>query len=88
MDARTTEFLSLIDRALVAAGADASQGAKVSAALQSLRGQIEAGSLEPSRGVVTLGLARHVADSAGSLASPLLQAVGELERFYQERYRE
>ncbi len=88
MDARTTEFLNLIDRALAAAGADASQGAPVSAALHSLRGQIESGSLEPSRGVVTLGLARHVADGAGSLASPLLQAVGELERFYQERYRD
>ncbi len=88
MDARITEFLGLIDRAVAAAGADASQGPKLLSALQSLRGQIEAGSLEPSRGVVTLGLARHVADTAGSLASPLLQAVGDLERFYQESYRE
>jgi hypothetical protein len=29
-----------------------------------------------------------VADTAGSLDSPLLQAVGDLERFYQERYQE
>ncbi|MFM7393790.1 MAG: hypothetical protein ACKO3F_08670 [Cyanobium sp.] len=88
MDARTTEFLGLIDRAAAAASADAQQGPKLQAALQSLRGQIESGSLEPSRGVVTLGLARHVADTAGSLGSPLLQAVGDLERFYQERYRD
>lgn len=88
MDARNTEFLGLIDRAAAAAGSDASQGPKVLAALQSLRSQIESGSLEPSRGVVTLGLARHVADTAGSLASPLLQAVGDLERFYQEQYQE
>jgi hypothetical protein len=54
MDARNTEFLGLIDRAVAAAGADASQGPKLLAALQSLRGQIESGSLEPSRGVVTL----------------------------------
>jgi hypothetical protein len=88
MDARNTEFLGLIDRAVAAAGAEAGQGPRVLAALQSLRGQIESGTLEPSRGVVTLGLARHVADTAGSLASPLLQAVGDLERFYQEHYKE
>lgn len=88
MDARTPEFLTLIDRALAAAAAESSPDATVSAALVSLRGQVEAGSLEPSRGVVTLGLARHVADTAGSLTSPLLQAVGDLENFYQERYRE
>jgi hypothetical protein len=48
MDARNTEFLGLIDRAVAAAGADASQGPKLLAALQSLRGQIESGSLAPS----------------------------------------
>jgi hypothetical protein len=87
MDARTADFLGLIDQAMAAAGADSRQGPGVLAALRSLRGQIESGSLEPSRGVVTLGLARHVADTASSLASPLLQAVGELERFYLERYQ-
>ena len=87
MDARTADFLGLIDQAMAAAATDASQGPRVLAALQALRGQIESGSLEPSRGVVTLGLARHVADTAESLASPLLQAVGALERFYLERYQ-
>ena len=48
----------------------------------------QAGQLEPSGGVLTLGLTRQVADTADSLTSPVLQAVGEIERFYQERYKE
>jgi hypothetical protein len=38
--------------------------------------------------VLTLGLTRQVADTADSLSAPVLQAVGEIERFYQERYKE
>ncbi|MFN6340531.1 MAG: hypothetical protein ACK41W_17655 [Cyanobacteriota bacterium] len=93
MDSRDTEFLGLIDRAVAAAGQpsgglDPSRGQKLVAVLQSLKGKIESGQLEPSGGVLTLGLARQVADTANSLASPVLQAVGEIERFYQERYKE
>lgn len=93
MDSRNTEFLDLIDRAVAAAGQaggglDAGRGQQLLAVLQSLKGKIEAGQLEPSGGTITLGLTRQLADTADSLASPLLRAVGEIERFYQERYKE
>lgn len=93
MDARNAEFLGLIDRAVAAAGQgsaglDAGLRQTLVAVLQSLKGKIQSGQLEPSRGVLTLGLARQVADKVESLASPVLQAVGEVERFYQERYKE
>ena len=88
MDSRNTEFLGLIDRAVAVAGRDGGRGQQLVAVLQSLKGKIESGQLEPSGGVLTLGLARQVADTADSLASPLLQAVGEIERFYQERFKE
>ncbi len=88
MDSRNTEFLGLIDRAVAVAERDAGRGQQLVAVLQSLKGKIESGQLEPSGGVLTLGLARQVADTADSLASPLLQAVGEIERFYQERFKE
>lgn len=93
MNSRNTEFLDLIDRAVAAAGKpsgglDAGLGQTLVTMLQALKGKIESGQLEPSGGVLTLGLTRQVADTADSLASPLLQAVGEIERFYQERYKE
>lgn len=93
MDSRNAEFLGLIDRAVTAtgqasAGLDAGLRQTLVTVLHALKGKIEAGQLEPSGGVLTLGLARQVADKVDSLASPLLQAVGEIERFYQERYKE
>lgn len=93
MDSRNTEFIGLIDRALAvanqaAAGPDADLSQTLKGVLQSLKEKIAAGQLEPSGGVITLGLSRNVADKADSLASPLLQAVGEVERFYKERYRD
>ena len=93
MDSRNTEFLGLIDRAVSAAGQpsgglSAGQGQQLVAVLQSLKGKIQSGQLEPSGGVLTLGQTRQVADTADSLTSPVLQAVGEIERFYQERYKE
>lgn len=93
MDSRNTEFLGLIDQAVAAAGQasgglDAGRSQQLVAVLQSLKGKIEAGQLEPSGGTITLGLTRQVADTADSLASPLMHAIGEIERFYQERYKE
>ncbi|MFN9547852.1 MAG: hypothetical protein ACK6AD_12450 [Cyanobacteriota bacterium] len=93
MDSRNAEFLGLIERAVAAAGKpsgglEASHSQQLVAVLRSLQGRIESGQLEPSGGVLTLGLTRQVADRADSLTSPVLQAVGEIERFYQERFKQ
>lgn len=92
MNSRNANFLSLIDRAVAAtdhaaAGLDAGRRQTLVAVLHGLKGKIESGQLEPSGGVLTLGLAQQVADQVDSLASPVLHAVGEIERFYQEHYR-
>lgn len=54
--------------------------------LRTLRERVLAGQLEPSGGIVTLGLARDVADWIDSLDSPLLEAVGAIERHYQRSW--
>lgn len=93
MQSRHSEFLGLIDRAAALVGGPGAtispeHDQRLQSVLQSLRQRLEAGQLEPSAGVLTLGLARQVADTAPSLASPLLEAVAELERYYQEHYRQ
>ena len=50
--------------------------------LKTIKSQALAGQLPPSQGIVTLGLARGVADWIDSLDSPLLRAVGKVEREY------
>ncbi|MDB9506830.1 MAG: hypothetical protein ACKPJT_09410 [Microcystis panniformis] len=52
--------------------------------LKTIKSQALAGQLPPSQGIVTLGLAREVADWIDSLDSPLLKAVGKVEREYQK----
>jgi hypothetical protein len=52
--------------------------------LKTIKNQALAGQLPPSQGIVTLGLAREVADWIDSLDSPLLKAVGKVERNYQK----
>ena len=52
--------------------------------LKTIKSQALAGQLPPSQGIVTLGLAREVADWIDSLDSPLLKAVGKVERNYQK----
>ncbi|MCE2672525.1 MAG: hypothetical protein LW635_02765 [Microcystis sp. 53598_E5] len=52
--------------------------------LKTIKSQALAGQLPPSQGIVTLGLAREVADWIDSLDSPLLKAVGKAEREYQK----
>ena len=52
--------------------------------LKSIKNQALAGQLPPSQGIVNLGLAREVADWIDSLDSPLLTAVGKVEREYQK----
>jgi replicative superfamily II helicase len=89
MDAQKFEFIQLIDRAL-----EISQQMRVENqsehldnvidTLQSIKSQTVAGQLEPSHGTSTLGLARAVADWIDSLDSPLLEAVGAIEQYYQK----
>jgi len=52
--------------------------------LKTIKSQALAGQLPPSQGIVNLGLAREVADWIDSLDSPLLKAVGKVEREYQK----
>lgn len=52
--------------------------------LKTIKSQALADQLPPSQGIVTLGLAREVADWIDSLDSPLLKAVGKVEREYQK----
>ena len=52
--------------------------------LKTIKNQALAGQLPPSQGIVNLGLAREVADWLDSLDSPLLKAVGKVEREYQK----
>ena len=52
--------------------------------LKTIKSQALAGQLPPSQGIVTLGLAREVADWIDSLDSPLLKEVGKVEREYQK----
>jgi len=52
--------------------------------LKTIKNQALAGQLPPSQGIVTLGLAREVADWIDPLDSPLLKAVGKVEREYQK----
>lgn len=54
--------------------------------LQRLKYQVLEDQLEPSKGVLTLGLSREVADWIGSLDSPLLKAVGLIEQYYQQYF--
>lgn len=53
-------------------------------ALQAIKKQVIADQLEPSQGILTLGLSRGVADWVDSLDSPLLKAVGAIEKYYQK----
>ena len=52
--------------------------------LKTIKSQALAGQLPSSQGIVTLGLAREVADWIDPLDSPLLKAVGKVEREYQK----
>jgi hypothetical protein len=92
MSAIQSDLLALIDKAIAAAAevnqpAQAERCGRLVTGLRSIRSQVLAGTLEASQGGSTLGLAREVADWIDSLDSPLLKAVGEIERLYQNDYR-
>ena len=91
MDNKKLEFIPLIDRALEIAEQmkgenQLKQLNNLIAQLQAIKSQAIAGQLEPSQGILTLGLARGVADWIDSLDSPLLRAVGAIEQYYQKHY--
>ncbi len=91
MDNKKREFISLIDRALEIAERmkgdnQTKQLNNLIAQLQAIKSQAIAGQLEPSQGILTLGLARGVADWIDSLDSPLLEAVGAIEQYYQKHF--
>jgi hypothetical protein len=54
--------------------------------LQKLKIQVSENQLPPSKGILTLGLSRGVADWVSSLDSPLLKAVGNIEKYYQQNF--
>ncbi|MEB3312460.1 MAG: hypothetical protein VKJ02_19710 [Snowella sp.] len=92
MNKPTQEFIQLIDRALIVAEqtdfpVNVEQLSRVISQLQHLKSQVLSQQLEPSQGVITLGLSREVADWIDSLDSPLLKAVGAIEQFYQQHWK-
>ena len=85
------EFIPLIDRALEIAEQmrgenQTEQLNNLIGALQAIKSQVIADQLEPSQGILTLGLSRGVADWIDSLDSPLLKAVGAIEQYYQRHF--
>ncbi len=91
MDNKKLEFIPLIDRALEIAEQMKGENPpeqlhNLIGALQAIKSQAIAGQLEPSQGILTLGLARGVADWIDSLDSPLLEAVGAIEQYYQKHF--
>lgn len=89
MDGKKLEFVRAIDRALEIAE-QARWNNRVEeldsliGALQSIKNKTIANRLEPSQGVLTLGLSRGVVDWIDSFDAPLLEAVGAIEQHYQK----
>ncbi len=91
MSSKKSEFIALIDSAITLSQELSSEEeperlATVVSVLQRLKHQVLEDQLEPSQGVLTLGLSREVADWIESLDSPLLKAVGLIEQYYQQHF--
>lgn len=89
MESKKLEFIQLIDRALKIVEQTRSQNQveqlnNLTRVLQTIKSQAIADQLEPSQGILTLGLSRGVADWVDSLDSPLLKAVSAIEQYYQK----
>ena len=83
MESKNQELIKLIEAAIAV-----SQQIKLkedSDHLNNLTNILE-NQLPPSEGVLTLGLSRGVADWVNSLDSPLLKAVGNIEKYYQQNF--
>jgi hypothetical protein len=90
IDEKKQEFVRLIDQALIQSEemlrqvpARAEQLHVLVSELQRIKAKILNDQLQPSEGTLTLGLARGLADWIEPLNSPLLNAVGAIELFYQ-----
>ena len=91
MDKQKLEFIRLIDRALEISKQEkspkqAKQFDNLARVLNNIKSQVIAEQLEPSQGISTLGLSRGVADWVDSLDSPVLEAVGAIELYYQQHF--
>lgn len=91
MSSKKSEFIGLIDSAItlsqeLSLEEEPKRLATLVSVLQRLKHQVLEDQLEPSKGVLTLGLSREVADWIDSLDSPLLKAVGLIERYYQQYF--
>ncbi len=90
MTTKTEEFIQLIDRALATSSellmksGEKERLHNVINALEFIKTKTIAGTLEPSKGTATLGIARELADWIEPLNSPLLHAVGAIEGYYQK----
>ena len=91
MNDKKTKFIQLIDRAVKIAEQMRSINKsnnlnRLITVLKDIKNQIITDKLEASKGITTLGLARQVSDWIDSLDSPLLEAVGEIEKYYKKEY--
>ena len=91
MNDKKLKFIQLIDRAVKIAEQMRSINKSnnlnnLIIFLKDIKNQIITDNLEASKGITTLGLARQVSDWIDSLDSPLLKAVGEIEKYYQKEY--
>ena len=91
MNDKKLKFIQLIDRAVKIAEQMRSINKsnnlnRLITVLKDIKNQIITDKLEASKGITTLGLARQVSDWIDSLDSPLLKAVGEIEKYYQKEY--
>ena len=91
MESKNKELIKLIENALTVSNQiklekNAEYLNNVINILQNLKTQALENQLPPSEGVLTLGLSRGVADWVDSLDSPLLKAVGNIEKYYQQNF--
>lgn len=93
MDDPAVVLIQLMDQAqevarLVTQGPDAPLAAALVVMLDELKARIASGALEPSAGLLSLGLTRQVADQVEALNSPLLPAVAAIDHHYLTCCRE
>jgi hypothetical protein len=91
MESKNKELIKLIEKAIAVSNQikreeNADHLNNVINVLQNLKNQALENQLPPSEGVLTLGLSRGVADWVSSLDSPLLTAVGNIEKYYQQNF--
>jgi hypothetical protein len=93
MKDKVAQFIVLIDEALAMVTEMLSTGKtsnapedldRTSQFLKKIKTTAAAGQLEPSQGIVTLGLSRGVTEWLEPPDSPLYPAIGAIEKFYRD----